>query len=158
MEQQLMQRHNAGENDSSDVMQAKEMGKDFSNLTFNDMQEKKCAICLKKLKLRKGAISILPCQHALHDDCLSDLKKHNFTSCPQCKKKYKDCDEENENNCIMCILKTKNRTISFIEKSSDDLLQESHDCITNPKDYLEQHIVELRSFLGNIWSSYGEDN
>ncbi len=156
-----MQRPNAGKTDSSDLVETKDTKKNFSDLTFKDMQKEKCVICYEKLETK--AIVILPCQHGLDVACFAKLQHYKFVNCPLCKSTYNNVQEENnfqeedDNCCTMCIIKSKNLMINTIEKTSEELIEESRNCINNPKDYVERHLTVLRSFLGYIWSSYGED-
>ena len=75
---------------------------------YNEYNE--CSICLDKLE---NNISILPCNHTFHCDCitmwiLTCKKKGNKFRCPYCKQKFETCsilNKTNENEFKIKIIK-----------------------------------------------------
>ena len=49
------------------------------------VREPKCAICLNDFSRDNGPVSILPCQHIYHENCISQL--HN-NICPECRTSF----------------------------------------------------------------------
>eukprot|EP00884_Botryococcus_braunii_P013051 jgi/Botrbrau1/21747/Bobra.43_1s0141.1 len=53
-----------------------------------------CPVCFEYLFDSVRATSVLPCGHTIHADCLKEMEKNNQTTCPTCRKSYKDMHQE----------------------------------------------------------------
>jgi hypothetical protein len=46
-----------------------------------------CAVCLDPLRLFSN-VCIPPCKHGFHTQCMEEVIKHRFESCPVCRQEF----------------------------------------------------------------------
>ena len=70
-----------------------------------------CSICQENFKNNKDTISITPCEHIFHNDCLKKWFKKNVLhpKCPNCNLNMLEAEKINENNVDIKIIKIQNK-------------------------------------------------
>ncbi len=102
MQQQLMQRQNAGKSDAIDFVEKKTEEKNFFDRTVKDILQRPCPLCQVLLEEPNGATTILHCQHTMHSGCFENLKKQ-YKNCPECHQPLEIVSESNEEETPCCI-------------------------------------------------------
>ena len=101
MDQQIIQRKSRSSQES-----------EFDQRTFKDITQDTCPMCLDRLAVKKGAITISYCKHVTHSMCFEQLKNNGPSICPQCRDPLEQFDEPQDeldtNCCIIFIAKAAN--------------------------------------------------
>ena len=118
--------------------------------------EYQCSICLDRLFTADKEVSVTPCGHSFHKDCISDLVKGYDKKCPICREILQE-DELNkihfdvfeELNYSEC----SKETLSFFEKVVE---QEAEKKITMIKiiKKLDKENISLKETYKNNCKSY----
>lgn len=114
MEQQLMQRGNAGKSDDQEIQAA------ISSRIVKTIKENPCQFCLESLEIDKGALVLPKCQHGLHSSCFYRLTQNQYSNCLVCRGPLEIYDNSGDNGeesscCIRGIEKTASVLIAAIE-------------------------------------------
>ena len=70
-----------------------------------------CSICQENFKNNKDTISITPCEHIFHNDCLKNWFKKNILhpKCPNCNLNMLEVEKINDNNVNIKVINVKSK-------------------------------------------------
>ena len=112
-----------------------------------------CSICQENFKNNKDTISITPCEHIFHNDCLKKWFKKNILhpKCPNCNLNMLEAEKINENNVDIKIIKIKNKKRDISSQASNNNLinNEDNNDINNKNDNINEN---------NMYNNNNENN
>jgi len=119
-----------------------------------------CSICQENFKIKKDKISITPCEHIFHNDCLKKWFKKNILhpKCPNCNLNMLEVEKINENNVNIKVIqvKTKKRRLSNNVTSKNNLMSDEIETNNNLKT-MKNNINNIENNINNNNNNINEN-
>jgi hypothetical protein len=118
-----------------------------------------CSICQENFKNNKDTISITPCEHIFHNDCLKKWFKKNILhpKCPNCNLNMLEVEKINDNNVNIKVINVKAKKKRDINTMTSKNNLVHNEASNNMNNVITDNIIDNNNIENNKNNINGDD-